>query len=174
MKNDKASKDHLLWFETEETAQKRIEQARSLKERACTGGLKFQAYLAPEIALWVLDKIEHNIFIDPGEAVSEYMKQAKDIDPYDDIKAEILKRILLEAEDDIRHGQIYTAEEVWQQIEDLRENATKPAVWVKISQDEREVLGVDEPSQEDIREIKKAKVPDEYSHLDELMEEDKK
>jgi prevent-host-death family protein len=39
----------------------------------------------------------------------------------------------------------------------------------RLKRRDREVLGVEELSEEDIREIAAARVPDEYAYLDELM-----
>lgn len=72
-----ASEKH--WLETDKTAQQRVDQARSLKEQAKTGGLKFEAYLPSSLAEWVLDMVEDGVFLDPCEAIFVYMGQAKDI-----------------------------------------------------------------------------------------------
>ncbi len=121
------------WIETDETAQQRIDQARSLRDQAKTGGLKFEAYLTPGLAEWVLDMVEDGIFLDPCEAVFVYMGQAKDIEPHDDLKEEILKRRIQQGVDDAEAGRTYTADEVKQHIEEVRRRRTDPAVWRKIS-----------------------------------------
>lgn len=41
----------------------------------------------------------------------------------------------------------------------------------RLKRRDREVLGVEELSEEDVREIAAARVPDEYAWLDELMDE---
>lgn len=41
----------------------------------------------------------------------------------------------------------------------------------RLKRRDREVLGIEELSEEDIREIAAARVPDEYKYLDELMED---
>ena len=55
MNQNQELKENKHWLENEETAQQRIEQARTLKNHASKGGLKFEAYLTPDLAVWVLD-----------------------------------------------------------------------------------------------------------------------
>jgi hypothetical protein len=121
------------WIETDETAQQRIDQARSLKDQAKTGGLKFETYLTPDLAEWVLDMVEEGVFIDPCEAVFVYMGQAKDIEPHDDLKKELLRRRIQEGIDDAEDRRTYTADEVQQHLEEVRRRRTAPAIWKKIS-----------------------------------------
>lgn len=118
------------WVESEETAQERIRQARSLKEQAEAGGLRFEAYLPSDLAVWVLGMVERGIFIDPSEAVFVLMGQAHDIEPHQDIKKEILKRRIQQGE----NGVTYTLEEVMQSIDEEMHQITEPAIWQKIGQ----------------------------------------
>ena len=43
------------------------QQAQSIRDAASDGGLRFHAYLPPALALWLLDRIEDGMFIDPSE-----------------------------------------------------------------------------------------------------------
>ncbi len=131
-----SNRDKKHWIETEETARQRINQAKRLKEQARSDGLKFETYLTPDLAEWVLDMVEQGIFIDPGEAVFVFMCEAKDIEPYDDIKSEILKRRLEASLKDIEEGRVYTSEEVFKKIKDkAAKEKTSAAVWMKIQQE---------------------------------------
>lgn len=123
-----------LWMENDNTARQRIEQANALKQQASAGGLKFEAYLTPDLAVWVLNMVERGVFIDPSEAVFVFMGQAKDIEPYDDLKRDILKRCLEESIKQAENGRSYTTEEVRQHLDEAMKNRTEPAVWQKISQ----------------------------------------
>ena len=134
MDSEKAEQNK-LWIESDETAKLRIEQARGLKELAKTGGLKFEAYLPGDLGVWVLELVERGVFLDPSEAVFVFMQQAKDIEPHDDIKREILKRCLDEAEKEIEAGNYYTAEEVRERLDKYKKERTEPVVWNKISQE---------------------------------------
>ena len=122
------------WIENDETARQRIEQARSLKEIAQKGGLRFEVYLTPGLAEWILDMVEHGDFIDPSEAVFVFMEQAQEIEPHDDLKEEILRRRLQKGLDSIEQGRTYSADEVWEHINKIREEKAEPAVWKKIEQ----------------------------------------
>lgn len=122
------------WLETDETTQQRVDQARSLKEQAKTGGLKFETYLTPDLAEWVLDMVEDGVFIDPCEAIFVYMGQAKDIEPHDDLKEEIIRRRIQQGIDSAKSGKTYTIDEVEQHLQVATERMTEPAVWKKITQ----------------------------------------
>ena len=126
---EEPEKENRHFFETEETARKRIEQARSLKEQAKTGGLRFETYLVPGLAEWVLDMVERGDFVDPSEAVFVYMQQAQELEPHHDLKQELLGRRIKEAMKDERR---YTAEEVFAEIDKITESQTEPAYWKKI------------------------------------------
>jgi len=75
----KETSNKKLWMESDETARQRVEQAR-VKPQSSRGGLKFEAYLTPDLAVWVLDMVEQGIFLDPSEAVFVFMGQAKDME----------------------------------------------------------------------------------------------
>jgi len=62
------------------------------------------------------------------------MDQAKDIEPHDDLKEEILRRRIQQGIDDAEAGRTYTADEVKQRLEEARRTRTDPAVWKKIAQ----------------------------------------
>ena len=46
-----------------------VEQAKRLRNQVAEGGLRFEAYLPPSLALWLLDRIEGQKYLDPSEAV---------------------------------------------------------------------------------------------------------
>jgi hypothetical protein len=52
----------------EATRRHAIEQAKALREQARAGGLRFEAYLPPDLAEWLLDQIGRGVFVDPSEA----------------------------------------------------------------------------------------------------------
>ena len=122
------------WIESDDTAKQRIDQARTLRTPTQTGGLKFEAYLPPDLALWVLDMVERGIFIDPSEAVFVLLGEAKDIEPHDDLKREILKRRIKQGIESSEEGRTYTMAEVKAHLDELAKIRTMPAVWRKIEQ----------------------------------------
>ena len=130
-----AGQDNRHWVESEEKARQRVEQVKSLKEQACKGGLRFKAYLTADLAEWILDMVENGVFVDPSEAVFVFMQQAKDIDPYDDLKEEILRRRLDQGIKDVDEGRTSSMEEVRERIDQYAKNKTEPAVWNKIAQE---------------------------------------
>jgi len=79
-----------------------IAQANALREQASKGGLRFEAFLPSGLAEWVLDFVERRVFVDPSEAVFVILSEHKDLEPYGDLRTEILKRSLDAARDDTR------------------------------------------------------------------------
>ena len=67
-------------------------QARALREQARKGGLRFDAYLPPSLAEWLLELIERGIFADPSEAVFVILGEHRDLEPHADLRREALKR----------------------------------------------------------------------------------
>jgi Arc/MetJ-type ribon-helix-helix transcriptional regulator len=109
----------------------RIAQARALKEQAGKGGLRFEAYLPPELATWLLDQIERGVFADPSEAVFVILGEHRELEPHADLRQEMLRRSLQAAIDDPRPS--IPAEEVEQHLQELAEAPRpEPAVWRKM------------------------------------------
>jgi Arc/MetJ-type ribon-helix-helix transcriptional regulator len=76
------------------------QQAHVLRDSAAEGGLRFQAYLPPELALWILDRIEQGVFTDPSEAVFVLLDEARELEPHQDLRQDLLKRRILSAAND--------------------------------------------------------------------------
>jgi antitoxin ParD1/3/4 len=55
-----------LWDAAERNAG--AAHATALKAQAAAGGLRFEAYLPPDMAVWLLELIEQGTFKDPDEA----------------------------------------------------------------------------------------------------------
>ena len=103
-------------------------QARSLREQARKGGLRFEVFLPSSLAEWVLDLVEDGVFTDPGEAVFVILGEHRDLEPHADLREEILRRTLQAARDDPRPG--FTIDEVNERFDKLRsEQRAEPAVW---------------------------------------------
>jgi hypothetical protein len=136
MKSDQKTKTNLLWCETPETAQKRVEQARSLKGQAEKGGLKMEIWLDSCSALWILNKIEEGVFMDPAEAVQVYVGQAREIDPYPEVKRQILNCFIQNGiESGVAEG-VSAHEFMGELLKESEYDCADPAVWVKIQQNE--------------------------------------
>jgi hypothetical protein len=55
--------------------------------------LRFQAFLPPILALWILDRIERGVFTDPSEAVFVLLDEARELElePHQHLRQELLK-----------------------------------------------------------------------------------
>ena len=104
------------------------QQAQNVRHAASEGGLRFQAYLPPALALWLLDRIEKGMFIDPSEAVLVLLDEARELEPHLDLRQDLLKRRILKAADDPRPG--IPADEFMAKFEAMRRKPPpEPAVW---------------------------------------------
>jgi antitoxin ParD1/3/4 len=110
---------------------KRLAQARALRQQARSGGLRFEAYLPPALADWLLAHIERGTFRDPSEAVFVIFGEHEDLEPHSDLRHELLKRSLQAALDDPRPG--IPAEEVFSKLRKrMQDPRAEPAVWRKL------------------------------------------
>ena len=109
-----------------------VEQAKQLRDQAAKGGLRFEAYLPPSLALWLLDLIEQDTFLDPSEAVFVILGEHKELEPHADLRRELLKRSIEAAADDPRPG--ISGEEMIKRLHELSaEPQPEPATWEKRS-----------------------------------------
>jgi len=105
-----------------------VEQAKHLRNQAAAGGLKFEAYLPPDLAIWLLDRIEQGNFVDPSEATFVLLGEARDLEPHIDLREELLKRRIQAAIDDPRPT--VTAEDVLEGLlKKLTNPLSSPAKW---------------------------------------------
>lgn len=110
------------------------QQAQIVRAAAAEGGLRFQAYLPPKLALWLLDRIEQGMFIDPSEAAFVLLDEARELEQHSDLRQELLKRRVLSAADDPRPS--IPAEEFMAKFETTRKKLRpEPVVWVPKQQD---------------------------------------
>jgi hypothetical protein len=108
-----------------------VAQAATLREQARTGGLRFEAYLPPNLADWLPGHIESGAFRDPGEAVFVMPGEQKELEPHADLRQEFLKRRIRAAIDDPRPG--IPGEEVFARLKrKLEEPFPEPAGWKKL------------------------------------------
>ena len=107
-----------------------VEQAKWLRNQVAEGGLRFEAYLPPSLALWLLDLIEQDTFLDPSEAVFVILGEHKELEPHADLRRELLKRSIEAAADDPRPG--ISGEEMKAELRDmLKAPLPEPARWEK-------------------------------------------
>jgi|MDTC01.1.fsa_nt_gb antitoxin ParD1/3/4 len=109
-----------------------VEQAKRLRNHVNEGGLRFEAYLPPSLALWLLDLIEQGKFLDPSEAVFVILGEHKELEPHADLRQELLKRSIQAAADDPRPG--ISGEEIKARLREKFKNPLpEPARWEKRS-----------------------------------------
>ena len=115
-------------WRTEAERESDIAHARSLREQARKGGLRFEVFLPSSLAEWLLDLVEEGVFTDPGEAAFVILGEYRDLEPHADLREEILRRTLQAAMDDPHPG--FTLDEVKERFDKLRsEPRADPAVW---------------------------------------------
>ncbi|MBV8888946.1 MAG: hypothetical protein JO305_04690 [Alphaproteobacteria bacterium] len=54
--------------------------------------MRFEVYLPPNIAEWLLDRIERGVFADPSEAVFAIMDEHRDLERHADLRDQLLSR----------------------------------------------------------------------------------
>jgi antitoxin ParD1/3/4 len=117
--------------ESPEIQAARIAQAHALRAAAAAGGLRFEAYLPPRLAEWVLDFVERGVFADPSEAVFVILGEHNELEPHIDLREELLRRTVAAAIDEPRPP--FTDAEIDAQLRELTDKPRPPAaVWRKI------------------------------------------
>jgi antitoxin ParD1/3/4 len=102
--------------------------AAALKEQAEAGGLRFEAYLPSDLAVWLLASIARGDFMDPSEAVFVMLGEQQDLAAYPDLRRELLRRTIEDAANDPHPG--FSAEEVFTRIRAKLATPRPPAaVW---------------------------------------------
>ncbi len=105
-----------------------VDQARVLRAQAAKGGLRFEAYLSPDLAGWLLDFIERGVFADPSEALFVILGEYREIEPHPDLREELLRRTIQTAIDDPRPS--LSGDEVEKHFRELAAAPQpEPAIW---------------------------------------------
>jgi len=105
-----------------------VAQAKALRKQAAEGGLRFEAYLPPQLAEWLLGRIEKGVFLDPREAVFVLLGEHEDLEPHIDLRQELLRRRLNAAIDDPRPS--IPAQQVFDELrKKMAAPRPEPAVW---------------------------------------------
>lgn len=110
------------------------DQAKALRAQAAEGGLRFEAYLPPGLAEWLLEMIAEGRFLDPSEAAFVIFGEHRELSPHADLRRELLRRRLQATMDDPRPGM--PIEEAFQKLrEAIKQPRPAPAQWQKIADD---------------------------------------
>lgn len=108
--------------------------AEVLLPQAREGGLRFEAYLPPALAAWLLEHIARGTFESPSEAVFVLLTEAQELEPHADLRQEFLRRRVQSGVDD--SAVTYSAEEVRAHLEALaRAPRPQPALWQRPDKD---------------------------------------
>lgn len=65
---------------------------RTIRDQTHLGGLRFEAYLPPALAEWLLARIESGLFTSPAEAVFVLFTEHRELERYPDLRDEMLRR----------------------------------------------------------------------------------
>jgi antitoxin ParD1/3/4 len=104
----------------------------SVRRQAAKGGLRFEAYLPPGLAEWVIGLVERDIFQSPSEAVFVAMQSFRELDEHTDLKQELLNRAIQKGIDSAEQGRAMPAEDVFARLRKAMEGPrAEPAVWDK-------------------------------------------
>lgn len=102
-------------------------QAQSLMAEAAKGGLRFEVWLSPERAAWVLERIIAGEFIDPCEAAFVAFGEAIELDRHPKVRRALLEAMIVAA----MEGPTVEAKQAMAEIKaKLNERGScEPAVW---------------------------------------------
>jgi hypothetical protein len=103
------------------------EKAKSAAQ-AQEGGLRFETYLPPQLADWLLGLIDRGVFSSPDEAAFVILGEHRELEPHADLRHELLKRIIQSSIDDPCPG--VSAEEFFEKMrQKFVAPLPEPAVW---------------------------------------------
>ncbi|CAN7607212.1 hypothetical protein [Pararhizobium sp. LjRoot238] len=107
-------------------------QAADLRPQAAERGLRFEGYLVPSVAEWVLAEVEQGRFRDPSEAVFVAMQVFMEMQSYPDLREELLRREIRKSLAD--EGPTLSGEEVLANLKERMKRAggQKPPMWSKV------------------------------------------
>jgi antitoxin ParD1/3/4 len=102
----------------------------SVRRQAAEGGLRFEAYLPPGLAAWVIGLVEQEIFHSPSEAVFVAMQSFRELDQHPDLQRELLERTLRNRVASAEGDGGMPAKEVLARLRNATEGPqAEPAVW---------------------------------------------
>jgi antitoxin ParD1/3/4 len=105
-------------------------QAQSLRDQDRAGGLRFEFYLPPGLAEWLLSHAERGTFHDPNEATFVMLGEQQELEPHADLRREFLRR---RTQEGIDAGPSIPAEDVCERFgKSLAEALPQPAVWKRL------------------------------------------
>lgn len=104
----------------------------TIRRQAAESGLRFEAYLPPRLAEWVIALVDQDVFHSPAEAVFVAMQSFQELDEHHDLKQELLKRAIQKGIDSMEEGGGIPAEKVIERLrQEMERPRPEPAVWDK-------------------------------------------
>jgi antitoxin ParD1/3/4 len=104
----------------------------AVRRQAAAGGLRFEAYLPPRLAAWVIGLVEQEVFHSPSEAVFVAMQSFRELEDHPDVQQALLARMLQKGIDSVEEDGGIPAEEVMARLRKKMEGPRlEPAVWDK-------------------------------------------
>lgn len=98
------------------------------KDQAVQGGIRYQGYLSPSLAAWLLDRIDtENGFASPSEAAFIALQQLRDLSKHPDLQHELLRRTL----DEAQQGPCLESTDVMARLREKMNAVPEPAIWTK-------------------------------------------
>ena len=73
---------------------KAVAQAQALTTQASEGGLRFEVFLPPGLAEWLLGMVASGTFLDPAEAAFVMFGEQKELSAHPDLRRALLGRSL--------------------------------------------------------------------------------
>lgn len=108
------------------------DQAKSLREQARAGGLRFDAYLTGDQVAWLLERVERGLFHDPSEAVFAIVQNFRELEAHRDLRDELLGRMLDASATDLESA--HPADEVFDELRrELAQPHPEPGRWEKVA-----------------------------------------
>ncbi len=159
-------------WRTREHRERDIAQAKALKDQARQGGLRFEVFLPPDLAEWILNLVERGVFIDPSEAVFVKLGEQRELEPHADLRQELLKRSLRASVDDPEPP--LSIEEASARMRVRAEGPRiEPADWIRSKPDrgERRVFRTGELPDEVIEAIRNTKMDPRHDHLNAMLDD---
>ena len=125
--NDVAPPDAADAVEAWEGAARRRAKAAALRDQARAGGLRFEAYLPPRLADWLLAHVAAGTFHHPSEAAFVMLGEQQELEPHADLRRKFLARRIQAGRES---GPGSPAEEVFERLRtSLGEPPPVPAHW---------------------------------------------
>lgn len=106
------------------------DQAKALREQAGKGGLRFEAYIPPRIADWLLDAIVREVFTDPSEAVFVLLGEHMELQQHRNLRDELDPR-RIQAAIDAPHP-LLSSDDGRARLQERTANRSEPAVWTEL------------------------------------------